>query len=151
MKGWVVWLLLAVGALFAVSTLLILLVTSDPTTVLDLEVGDCFMIEAGGDTDEITSVEITSVEVIGCDRRHNAEVVLVGELNPDADREYLADSELFAEVDRECATVPGDLVAGFGLLPVAPNEASWQPFKGRFLCVAIPYGGTPVSGSLIDG
>jgi hypothetical protein len=146
MKSWVVWLLLAVGALIAVSTLLILLVTSDPTTVLDLEVGDCFMVEAGGDT-----VEITSVEVIGCDRRHNAEVVLVGELNPDADRKYLADSELFAEVDRECATVPDDLVAGFGLLPVAPNEASWQPFRGRFLCVAIPYGGTPVSGSLIDG
>lgn len=146
MKGWVVWLLLAVAGLVAVSTLVILLVTSDPTTVLDLEVGDCFMIEAGGD-----NVEITSVEVIGCDRRHDAEVVLVGELNPDADRKYLADNELFAEVDRECATVPADLVAGFGLLPVAPNEASWQPFKGRFLCVAIPYGGAPVTGSLIDG
>jgi hypothetical protein len=146
MKGWMVWLLLAVGASIAVSIVLILLVTSDPTTVLDLEVGDCFMIEAGGD-----KVDITSVEVIGCDRRHDAEVVLVGELNPDADRKYLADNELFAEVDRQCATVPADLVSGFGLLPVAPNEASWQPFKGRFLCVAIPYGGTPVTGSLIDG
>lgn len=146
MKGWVVWLLLFVAALVAISTVLILLVTSDPVTVLDLQVGDCFVIEAGGD-----EVEITSVDVIDCNRRHTAEVVLVGELNPDADRSYLADNDLFDEIDRECATVPAELVDGFGLLPIAPNEASWEPFRGRFLCVAIPYGGDPVTGSLIVG
>ena len=40
------------------------------------------------------------------------------------------------------------LVERFGILPVVSNEASWESFRGRYVCVAIPYGGGTTDGSL---
>lgn len=146
MPRWTFGLFVAIGAALAVLATMVavfVLAGADVTSINDLEVGDCFDVPIdGGD------VRIETVDVSDCDEPHEAEVVLVGELNPDRDRPYPSDAELFAEIDRRCASLPAEITDRFGLLPVAPDEASWEPFAGRFLCVAIPYGGGTTVGSL---
>ena len=144
MRGWMIGVLCAVVGVGALAALLIVLATSSDATVLELEVGDCFMIDL-----EVGSADIDTVDVLDCDNSHDAEVVFVGTLNPGTDRPYPSDAEMFADIDRACTVVGDDLIEDFGLLPIAPNETSWEPFQGRFVCVAIPFGGEPVTGSLV--
>lgn len=130
--------------------LIVVVVSNTSTSLLDLRVGDCFDLPvAGSEAARADDVEIVeTVEVIGCDEPHEAEVVAVGELNPDGDLAYPSDDELFAAVDPRCAaaSVPLDR---FGIVPIAPTERSWESFDGRFLCLAIPFGGEPVTGSIV--
>jgi hypothetical protein len=132
-----------VSATVITAVLVMVAVMSNDPSVLDLEVGDCFELPIEGD-----DLEIDSVDVVGCGEPHDAEVVHTGSLNVDADRPYPSDDDLFAEVDDRCRDAQTDLVDEFGMLPVAPNEASWEPMEGRFICLAIPYGGGMVTGSI---
>lgn len=147
MPRWALGLLVALAAALAVlATMVAVLVFAGPdaTSIHDLVPGDCFDLPIDGD-----DVRIETVEVSDCGEPHEAEVVLVGELNPDGDVPYPSDDDLFAEIDRRCAALPDEISDAFGVLPVAPDEASWGPFAGRFLCVAIPYGGGTTVGSLL--
>ena len=135
--GGVVTLVVVVGVL------LVMFAMYNGTSVLDLEPGDCFVLPIDGD-----DLSVDSVDLVDCDEPHRAEAVLVGSLNPDRDREYPDDDALFDEVDERCALVVREISPEFGMLPVAPNEASWEPLGGRFVCVAIPFGGGQVTGSI---
>lgn len=150
MRRW--WWVVVAGlaALVAVAVGLIAVVVSgSSTSLLDLEVGDCFDLPvdepaAGGDAVEV----VETVDVIDCDEPHEAEVVAAGELNPDGALDYPSDDELFAVLDQRCAAI-GDLpLDRFGIVPIAPTEQSWRSFDGRYLCLAIPFGGAPVTGSI---
>jgi hypothetical protein len=148
MRGWIVALmaavLVAVGLAVAA---LVLLSPGDDTLVLDLDSGDCFEVP-----DDIADATIAQVDTINCAKPHEAEVFATGELNPDRDQPYPADEQqLFARVDRQCAAVLAgrpDLVERFGVLPVVGDERSWDSYRGRYVCVAIPYGGGTTEGSL---
>jgi hypothetical protein len=123
------------------------LASGNDTNVIDLDVGECF--ELPDDDDDLIEI----VDPIDCDEPHDAQVVADGELNPDRSDDYPPDAELFAEADRMCFLALRDsdaLLADFGVLPVVANEAAWAPKQGRFLCVAVPYGGEPRRGSIID-
>jgi hypothetical protein len=147
MRGWPLALVATVGVVAAVAVAAIVLVAgSGGTSVFDLEVGDCFDLPVGGD-----EVDVDTVDLIECDEPHEAEVVAVGRLNRELDRPYPDDDQLFAEVDRGCAAAAGPLDDRFGIVPIAPNEASWEPFEGGFVCVAVPFGGGPVTGSIGAG
>ena len=125
----------------------VLLRPSGGTIVLDLDPGDCFQVP-----DDIANATLSEVDTISCSDPHEAEVFATGELNPDRDQPYPdAVQRLFAQVDAKCAAVlvdhPG-VVERFGVLPVVADEASWSSFRGRYVCVAIPYGGGTTEGSL---
>ena len=119
---------------------LVVLNPGDETLVLDLDAGDCFQIP-----DDIGNATISEVDTVDCTRPHEAEVFATGELDPDREQPYPADQQqLFARVDRQCAAVLADrpdLVERFGVLPVVADERSWDSYRGRYVCVAIPYGG----------
>jgi hypothetical protein len=117
--------------------------------IFDLEVGQCFDEPVAWSTGEGT--DVVTVEVVDCDGLHDAEVVGVGLLNVDGSDEYPADDELFAVIDDRCAQIEGLPVDRFGILPVAPSVATWRTLDGRYLCVAIPYGGEPTAGRISGG
>jgi hypothetical protein len=148
MRGWVAALLAVVGVVIVVGVGAIALFMSsgDDTAIVDLEVGDCFDLPNGSTDDGV----LESVTTVDCSTPHLAEVVLVGGLNSEG-REYPSDSELFAEVERACRAAEFANSDAFGLLPVAPTPELWASFDGRFLCVAIPFGGQPVTGSAVSG
>lgn len=153
MKAWVVGLLVVAAGVVAAGIAIVgLLTRSEGGSIIELEVGSCFDLPTtttdgeAGDVDEFVDV----VDVVDCDRAHEAEVVLAGTLNPGRDAPYPSDAELFSEVDRRCLTAEVDR-ARFGVVSVVPNESAWEPLAGRFVCVAIPYGGEPVTGSLVAG
>lgn len=151
MKGWMFGLGVAVIGAIALGVLVLVVATSsDPTLVLDLAPGECFML--GDDVSDT----IGTVDVVSCDEQHEAEAVAVGGINPggaDGDVPRPADDELFAQVDARCAAAMQDLpelLEQFGILPVAADAASWEQYDGRYVCVAIPYGGGTTMGSAID-
>ena len=117
------------------------------TIVLDLDSGDCFQVP-----DDIADATIAEIDTVGCSKPHEAEVFATGELNPDRDQPYPADAQqLFAQVDAKCAAALADhpdVLERFGVLPVVADEKSWSSFRGRYVCVAIPYGGGTTEGSL---
>jgi hypothetical protein len=147
-RGWIVGLIAAmlVAGALAVAALVVLS-PGDDTLVLDLDSGDCFQI-----SDDIATATISEVDTIECTKPHEAEVFATGELDPDREQPYPADQQqLFARVDRQCAAVladRSDLVERFGVLPVVADEQSWDSYRGRYVCVAIPYGGGTTQGSL---
>jgi Septum formation len=147
-RAWIVGLVAAllVAVALAVAAL-VLLSPGDDTLVLDLHSGDCFEVP-----DDVADATIAEVDTIDCTKPHEAEVFATGELNPDRDQPYPADEQqLFARVDRQCAAVIADrpeLVERFGVLPVVADEQSWNSYRGRYVCVAIPYGGGTTEGSL---
>ena len=152
MRSWPVVLLASVGAVVVVGVLVIVALTSsNGTSIFDLDVGDCFDLPSGDDGAAEVAVEV--VDVIDCGDPHEAEVVLIGALNPARDRPYPPDDELFAELDVRCGEILGGDLAleGFGVVPIAPNQESWEPFEGGFVCVALPFGGGPVTGSIGGG
>jgi hypothetical protein len=112
--------------------------TGGTTSVFDLEPGDCFVLPIDG-----ADTSLYQVEPVACTAPHDAEVVMTGQLDADQERDYPSDDVLFAELDGRCAVVT--IPAQFGMLPIAPDEASWQPLGGRFLCLAVPYGGGTVN------
>ena len=116
------------------------------TPIVDLESGDCLDLSA----DETDDGTIDEVDVIDCSEPHLAEVVFVGSLNG-GDEPYPPDDELFAEVDLACGRARVVDADEFGLLPVAPTRELWESFDGRFLCIAVPYGGELVTGSARSG
>ncbi len=146
MRGWVIGVVAAALAVMLVGVGVIAAVrTGDGTAVVDLEVGDCFDLDDADDDDG----EIRSVDLVDCADPHLAEVVATGELNPD-EAPYPPDDELFALVEQACRDAAAVDSEAFGLLPVAPTSELWESFDGRFLCVAIPFGGEPVTGSISD-
>jgi len=121
------------------------------TAVAELELGDCFDLPAPSSEATEQSVEIVErVDLIDCDKAHRAQVVLVGELNPDGDLEYPSDAELFDIADQRCAAAEALVGDQFGLLPVAPTETSWDRISGRFHCLAVQYGGGLWAGTLLS-
>ena len=148
MRSWAVGLVVAVLGMVAVAIALIAVIAvvgrSDATSIVDLEVGDCF------DLPDDAADRIDLVDVVPCDDLHEVEVVLVGELNPDGDAEYPADDELFALADERCRLADVDRDR-FGLVPFAPTEDTWNGAAGRFACLALPFGGGSITGSIVDG
>jgi hypothetical protein len=146
-RGWLVALLATVTAVVLVGVLAIVALTSGgDTLVLDLDVGECFDLP-----DDMSQATLETVATVDCDDAHEAEVFADGDLNPDRDVPYPGEQQLFSTADRECAVALSDrpeLVDRFGILPVVANQASWDSFQGRFVCVAIPYGGGTTVGSL---
>ena len=126
------------GVAGVVLAMAVRLTSSSSSDITDLEVGTCFDLEP--DDDGTVGV----VEVIDCADPHTAEVVGVDELNPDGDRPYPPDDELFALADARCADIPPD--PRFGILAVAPTEATWEARSGRVVCVALVFGEGEVSG-----
>ncbi len=138
-------LMMAVTAIATVAIAVILIATSSSeTTIVDLLPGTCFDLDADGDEGELDAVDTTS-----CDEPHEAEAVAVGDLNPDGGRPYPDDDELFATIEERCAGALDD--DRFGLVPVAPTRATWESQRGRYVCVAIPFGGGTTVGSITAG
>lgn len=118
----------------------------DGTALVDLEVGDCF------DLPDDMASDLDEVDTVDCSEPHLAEVVALGVLNESGDEPYPGDdAALFDVVDRACRAQDAVDSPDFGLLPIAPTLALWESFEGRYLCVAIPFGGEPVTGSLVAG
>jgi hypothetical protein len=146
MRRWPLALVLVVMGSVALAIGVIVVATSSSrTALLDLEVGDCFDFPTTESGSGSASMVIELVDVISCTTPHEAEVVADGTLNDDRDREYPTDDVLFAEVDRRCRAADVAVGDGFGILPIAPTEDSWGPRRGRFLCVAVAYGGVDTS------
>jgi hypothetical protein len=119
------------------------------TSIFELEAGECFQLPEFDDDESRPTQALLEVEPVDCDEAHTAEVLLTGRLNPDQSRPYPSDDALFAEIGEHCRGLrAASDELGFGVLPVAPNESSWEPRGGRLLCLAIPYGGEPRAGSI---
>ena len=148
MRGWMVGLIAAVLVVLAAGVAIVVALTSsdDGTAIVDLEAGDCFDLP----DDATEADELVTVDVIDCATPHLAEVVSIGSLDTDGSP-YPADDELFARVEAACRTERVVESDAFGLLPIAPTPELWDSFDGWFVCVAIPYGGVPVTGSIVTG
>lgn len=146
MRGWIAVLVVAVGAVIALGVAVIAVVTSaGDTAIVDLDAGDCFDLPDGAGDDGT----LESVITVDCETPHLAEVVLAGDLDP-GDAPYPEEAVLFAEIEARCRAAGVVVDDSFGLLPIAPTKELWESFDGRFLCVAVPFGGEPVTGSLVD-
>ena len=146
------WGVVALVVILAGVSAVALIVALGPssTAVAELELGDCFDLPAPSSEATEQGVDIVErVDLIDCDKAHRAQVVLVGELNPDGDLAYPSDTELFDIVDRRCTAATSLVGDQFGLLPVAPTETSWGRIRGRFHCLAVQYGGDPWAGTLL--
>jgi hypothetical protein len=97
------------------------------TGVFDLESGDCANFDFNTESEIL--IEVRTVDVIDCDEVHDAEVIQVGDLNPNGDRDYPSNDELFEEISAACGR--RDLSRIF---TVAPNERSWANDNGPFVC-----------------
>lgn len=97
MRGWTVGLvgaaLLVVG--IGIAVVVALAASDDGTTIVELEVGDCFDLP-----DDAPDEELRSVDVVDCASPHLAEVVSDGLL--DTDTPYPDDDELFTQVEQAC-------------------------------------------------
>lgn len=138
---------MAVVVIVAAVAALIVALGSSSTPVAELDLGDCFDLPALDESGRSVAV-LERVDVIGCDEPHQAEVVLVGELNAGGDLAYPIDAELFASIDRACLAAAPLLGDRFGLLPIAPTDDTWNRLRGRFQCLAVPYGGGRSTGAL---
>lgn len=144
--GFVVLVATAVLAVAAV------LSVSNETSWTDLDVGDCFDLAGAIDDADGDLAAVMGVDTMSCDEPHDAEVVAVGELNAAGEREYPDDAQLFAEIDDACSgLVPAQVdPTTFGIVPIAPDERTWEGRGGRFACVAVVVGGGTVTGSALD-
>lgn len=154
MRGWMAALGVVVLAvvIVGIGTIAFLLSSGGGTAIVDLDVGDCFDLP----DDATADGTLDTVDTVECSTPHLAEVVYRGELNggdggDGGDDPYPSDDELFARVDRLCVEAQVVDAEVYGLLPIAPTLELWESFDGRFLCVAIPYGGGPVTGSALVG
>jgi hypothetical protein len=148
--GVVVGLVLLVAAgVLAIAAVLSL---SNQTSWTDLEVGECFDLAGAVEEADGDLAAVFSVDTLDCDDPHDAQVVAAGALNPDGDRPYPSDDELFAEIDRECGALVPETVdpSTYGIVPIAPDERTWSDRDGRFVCVSVVIGGGTVTGSPLD-
>lgn len=136
----------------AVLVIAAVLALSNETAWTDLDVGDCLDLAAAIDDADGDLAAVTTVDSIDCERPHDAEVVAVGELTADGDRPYPGDDELFAEIDAACLVLVPDSVdpRTYGIVPIAPDERTWNERSGRFACVAVVVGGGTVTGSALE-
>jgi hypothetical protein len=151
-KLWLVGLCVAVVAAVAIGVLVLVTAATSQTLVLDLDAGDCFDLDLDALEDGSSAV-VETVDTIDCAEQHLAQVAAVGELDPDGDLPRPADFDAFAMADARCAVALADravLLERFGVLPVVADERSWESFEGRYVCVLIPYGGEPTTGSALD-
>ena len=108
------------------------------TAMVDLDPGDCVDLDPLG-----TDATVTTVPVVDCDEPHFGEVFHVGDLDPDGDREYPTDDELFAEIDGICVqrfsgyADPSVDPQQFRNYPIAPDENNWNDAGGRYVCIAM--------------
>jgi len=139
---------LVVAAVVAIATVLSL---SNETSWTELEAGECFDLAGAVDDADGDLAAVFAVDTLDCDDPHDAEVVAAGDLNPDGDLPYPDDDELFVQVDRACASlVPASVdPSTFGIVPIAPDESTWNDRSGRFACVAVVIGGGTVTGSAL--
>jgi hypothetical protein len=143
---WVAALLAMVAAIVGLGVLVFVATSSGDSLVFDLEPGACFDLGDGAD------VAVRTVRTVDCADAHEAEVVAAGRLDDDGSVERPPDDELFAVVDARCAAsldARPNLLERFGILPVAADETSWEPYDGAYACVAIPYGGGTTRGSAL--
>ena len=120
------------------------------TSVFELREGDCFDLPEFDANGSRPMLEWSQVETVDCDGLHTVEVVLAGQLDREQAREFPGDAALQEEVDARCAPVAVRARRlGFGILPITPNRSAWRPRGGPYLCVAIPFGGQPTSGSIL--
>jgi hypothetical protein len=136
----------------AVLTIAAVLSLSNATSWTDLDTGDCFdlagaIADASGDL-----ASVMAVDAVDCAQPHDAQVVATGELNPDGAEPYPSDDELFAAIDRACLSLVPDVVdpVVYGIVPIAPDERTWNDRSGRFACVAVVAGGGTVTGSALE-
>jgi hypothetical protein len=143
--------LLTVGMVAAVAVaigLILVATSSDRTLVLDLAPGECFDLDLDDD-----ATELGTVAEVPCDEPHEAEVVAVGTLDQFVGVDRPDDDVLFAAADARCAaalTGRPRLLDRFGVLPVVADDRSWAPYEGRFVCLAVPFGGGTTTGSALD-
>ncbi len=130
----------------AVVAILVVLGSDEGTPWVDLEVGECFDLSGAVD-DGVGAEPLVRVVTVPCHEPHDAEVVATGQLAPEQDREYPPDDVLFDLVDRECARQVGDALDPdvYGLLPIAPDERTWNDRGGHYACVAVVAGGGTVT------
>ena len=135
----------------AVLTIAAVLSLSNDTSWTDLDTGECFdlagaLADASGDL-----AAVTAVDTVECAEPHDAQVVATGDLNADGGRPYPSDDELFTAIDRACDSLVADTIdrGTYGLVPIAPDERTWNDRAGRFACVAVVIGGGTVAGSAL--
>ncbi len=136
------------------SGLVALALADDRRVILDVGFHECFDLDVDTDAAVGEVAEISTVVVVGCDGPHNAEVIAIGNLNPDGDADYPPDDELLATTEERCAVVFAQVMRGdvaAGNVPVAPNEAAWGPTRGRYVCVALVAGGGEMVGRFGEG
>lgn len=130
----------------AVGMVLVVTSVSDRTSWTDLEVGTCIDLAGSlGAGDVARDDEVFAVETIPCGgplrvEQVRAEVLAVGDLNVDGDDPYPTSVDLLASVDARCASLDVD-TERFGVLPIVPDERTWADRRGRYVCLAVPYGG----------
>lgn len=140
---------LVVGGTAAVIGVVVAMSDSS-TSIFELRPGECFDLPEFGD-DGSRPAEWRQVDQVDCGDPHTVEVLVTGQLDPGQSRPRPTDDELFSEVDERCAAARAAAdELGFGLLPIIPNAAVWEPRGGPYLCVAVPYGGEPSEGSILD-
>jgi hypothetical protein len=147
--------LLAVAAIVVgLAAMVLAAVRTSGTLVLRLEVGECILVP-----ESVTEGSIATVDTVRCDDEHEAQVIDVGELDIDrpADGTEFDPTtpgvydELFAAAAARCEVALEGIDGAaerFGVLPVIADEGSWERFPGRYVCLAIPYGGGAVSSPL---
>ncbi len=144
----------AITVLVAVVIGVLAFVTPDSgTLVLRLERGDCVDLP-----ESIDEGSLGTLDRVDCDDDHEAEVIEAGAIEgADPDRSpYESDAEaggaaVMQSADARCQVALESIdgaVDRFGVLPVVADERSWKRFPGRFVCLAIPYGGGSVAGSI---
>lgn len=139
---------LVVGATGAVIAVVVAM-SGSGTSIFELSPGDCFDLPEFG-PDGGRPAEWRAVDEVDCADPHTVEVLVTGQLDPDQQRPLPGDADLFGEVGTACAAGQGAAdELGYGLLPIIPNAAVWEPRGGPYLCVAIPYGGDPRAGSIL--
>ncbi len=139
---------LALAVVMVALGVLIVVIGSSSTAVGDLQLGDCFDFPAIGDAEQSVQV-LEQVDVIGCEEPHEAEVVLVGDLNSAVVISTTPTTATCSSSSISDAASPHrSSFPNFGVLPIAPSEDSWTRLEGRFQCLAVPYGGGRTIGTL---
>jgi hypothetical protein len=136
--GWILGLLGILGAIALYSA--VIAFYDEERAVFDLEPGDCVEI---ADFDDPGQQTIHTVPVVDCDAEHTGEVVGIVELNPDRDRPFPPESELFSEAYVRCRDQFADY-AGFPLEgtdydvgPIVTDETAWRAERGAAVCIAV--------------
>jgi hypothetical protein len=122
-------------------------VQEGPVAATAVAVGDCLNGIVIGAAER---VQITSAEVVSCDRAHGLEVYATFELQPqDFDltdpSEYPGPARVVRAADERCATQIEEVVDEpevFGLIALWPSQASWAEGDRDVACAVFAADGT---------